>query len=211
MGIISSIGRTLTSDSGRTIRDVLQTDAAINPGNSGGPLLNSKGEVIGINTAIESPVGASVGVGFAIPINAAKLVIEDLRQGNTIKHSWLGISGLKLTADLAERLNLSVDKGIYLVEVAKNGPASNAGLKGGQIIQQRQVLNTTDLPLGGDVIIAIDGKNVTSVEELADYVDTKKVGDIVKVTIIRDKNIMDVNVTLGAWPDNLKAKNGSVS
>lgn len=197
-GVVSAKGRTLPADSGRPIRDMLQTDAAVNPGNSGGPLLNSSGEVIGINTAIESPVQGSVGIGFAVPVNTAKRYLPQMLAGEQVQHPWLGISGVALTPDLAKELGLSVQQGILLAEVTRGGPAASAGLRGGS----GQVRTAaTALPAGGDVITAVDGRRVASVEELADYLETKRLGDQVELRVLRGGEHLTVQVKLAAWPE----------
>lgn len=201
-GVVSSLGRSMKSDTGRSIRDVIQTDAAINPGNSGGPLLNSQGEVIGINTAIESPSGGSVGIGFAVPVNSAKAALDGMKAGETIEHAWLGITGIKVTADLAEMLDLGVDQGAYVLSVTKGGPAAKAGLHGASVSTE-DITSPKDMPEGGDVMVAIDGKAVSSVEDVASYIDTKRPGDTVKVKVIRDKNEVEIDVTLAEWPENV--------
>jgi len=201
VGFISSIGRSRTSETGRTIRNMLQTDAAINPGNSGGPLLNSRGEVIGINSSIESPVRGSVGVGFAVPINAAKAGLAQMLAGGEVKHAWLGIRGQPLTADLARELDLSVSEGVYVVDAVKDGPAAKAGIKGAGSPQGRQPLAT---PKGGDVITAVDGKKVGSVEDISNYLDTRPVGSTVRVGLVRDGQPLTVEVKLEPWPDRVQ-------
>ena len=198
VGVISSIGRNWPSQSGRTISNMIQTDAAINPGNSGGPLLNASGEVIGINTAIESPVRGSVGIGFAIPINTAKRFLPDLLKGGEVSHPWLGISGQAITPKLAEEMGLPVNEGVHVAQVMPNSPAAKAGLKGAQQAQRsgRQQNN----PSVGDIITAIDGQKVTKVEQIAQYIDTKSVGDKVKLDVLRDDKSITLDVTLAAWP-----------
>lgn len=203
-GVISSVGRTMPSETGRAIRDMIQTDAAINPGNSGGPLLNSRGEVIGINSAIESPVRGSVGIGFAVPINTAKAALDAMKAGQTIEHAWLGITGVKLTPTLAQKLDLGVDQGAYVTKVTRGGPAAKAGLRGAGISQAELSNLEEDLKSGGDVIVAVDGQPVAGVDDIAAYIDTKKPGDKVKVKLIRDKKEMELEVTLGKWPESLR-------
>ena len=132
-GIVSALGRTYSPGSGtRPVRNMIQTDAAVNPGNSGGPLVNCRGEVIGINTLLENPTGQSVNVGvaFAVSINTANRYLTDMLEGKTISHAWLGIAGRKLTPALSQDLNLSVTKGVYVITVAQNSPAQRAGLHG---------------------------------------------------------------------------------
>lgn len=198
MGIVSSVGRTYGSGTnGRPIRDMIQTDAAINPGNSGGPLINSAGQVIGINSDIESPVGASVGIGFAIPINTAKASLADMEAGKAITHAWLGISGTQVTPTLASQLNIPAE-GVYVVQVSANSPASQAGLKGASGAQA----NSGTVPSGGDVILAVDGNKVSKVEDISSYLDTKKPGDTITMNIRRDGQTQDLKVTLADWPQN---------
>lgn len=198
VGVISSLGRTYpTGTGGRSIRDMIQTDAAINPGNSGGPLINSKGEVIGINSSIESPVGANVGIGFAVPINTAKASLTDMIAGKKVSHPWLGISGTQVTDTLAKELGLPAE-GVYVVSVVSGSPAEKAGVKGTDHGQ-----SSSGVPTGGDVILSVDGHKVNKVEEISSYLDTKKTGDIVTVTVRRSGGTQDIKVTLADWPDSL--------
>lgn len=201
VGVISSLGRTFATSSGtRPLRNLIQTDAAINPGNSGGPLLNSKGEVIGINTAIESPVQGSVGVGFAVPVNAAKKALPDLMAGKAVRHPWLGISGSPVTGELAKTLGVDPG-GVYVAEVIPGGPAEKAGIKGAA--GHGESTTPTEVPKGGDVILAVDGKKVNKVEEISSYLDTKSPGDTVTVTVRREGQTTEVQVTLAEWPEQL--------
>jgi S1-C subfamily serine protease len=193
-GIVSGINREFGTANGRPMRGLIQTDAPVNPGNSGGPLLNAKGEVVGITTSIESPVRGSVGVGFAIPSNTAKQLLPKLVAGAKIEHPYLGISGIAITATVAQQQKLPVQTGVLVGEVASGGPAEKAGLKGGS------AANTTSMPVGGDIITAVDKRAVTSVPEISGYLDTKAVGDTVTLSILRDGKPMDITVTLAAWP-----------
>jgi S1-C subfamily serine protease len=197
VGVISGLDRTLTSSVGRPITGLLQTDAAINPGNSGGPLLNSQGEVIGINTAIENPMTGAQGIGFAVPINTAKDQLQSLLQGQNIKRPWLGISGTAITSDLVQKLSLTVDQGVYVITATADSPAEKAGIKGSGTD------SNGDPVTGGDIITAVDGTAVKKVEDLVSYFNTKKAGDNVLLNIIRDGKTMQVLVTLGTWPDNV--------
>ena len=204
-GIVSAVGRTFSGASGsrvRPLRNLIQTDAAINPGNSGGPLLNSAGEVIGLNTAIETGLGggrSNAGVGFAVPINSAKQSLPAMLRGQRIDHPWLGISGQPVTPTFAKDRNLSVTKGVYVVQVQPNSPAGKAGLQGA-FANDSDLRGATEVPAGGDVILAVDGKAVSKVEELAGYLDTKQVGDQVTLRILRNGSEQDLQVTLEAWP-----------
>jgi len=196
-GIVSALSRSMPADETGltgtyTIPNVIQTDAAINPGNSGGPLFNLAGEVIGVNTAIESPVRANSGVGFAVPSNVVKVVIDQLRQGGAVKYAWLGIAGGTLTADLAEEAGLArTTRGVIVSEVTAGGPAATAGLQGGDA--------TTGL--GGDIIIGINDLTVTSFDDLLGYiVQEATVGQTVTLTVLRDGQQVTVPVTLGERP-----------
>ena len=190
VGIISGVERAIAGTQARSITNMLQTDAAINPGNSGGPLLNSKGEVVGINTAIEA---SSNSIGFAIPVNNAKSLLPALLQGGEVSTPWLGISGTGIDQTLSSELNLAVDHGVYVVSVAPDSPAEKAGLVAGGSDQSGPTP-------GGDVITTIDGRNVTAVSDILQYLNTKKAGDQVSLTIIREGNTVTVDVTLGEWP-----------
>jgi S1-C subfamily serine protease len=178
---------------------MLQTDAAINPGNSGGPLLDNQGNVIGINTAAEIGATGADGIGFAIPSNLAAKILPDLIAGKTVSRPWLGISGTALTQATASQLGLSVNKGIYIVIVVANSPAEKAGLKAGSTNADGT------LAAGGDVIAAVDGKSVASVEDLSVYISTKSVGDSVGLTILRNGQSITVKITVDAWPANLSS------
>jgi S1-C subfamily serine protease len=198
-GIISAVDREFGAAGGRPMRGLIQTDAPINPGNSGGPLLNAKGEVIGITTAIESPVPGSVGIGFAIPINAAKQLLPRLQAGQTIQHAWLGIAGASITPDIAAEAGLpsNVTQGVLVTQVTPNSPAAQAGLRGGAADPSG---GATAMPKGGDVIVAVDGRPVQRVQDIGGYLDTKQPGDTVTLTIVRNGARQDVRATLAPWP-----------
>jgi S1-C subfamily serine protease len=192
-GIVSSI-RPVREPSGATIGDAIQTDAAINPGNSGGPLMNWHGEVIGINTMILSSVGQNAGIGFAIPINTAKAVLNDLMTLGRVKRPALGIRTIPISADLADEIGLPVDYGLLIIQVTPGSAADNAGLRAGT---ERAYLGNIPIMLGGDLIIAIDDQRVESEQDLAMVMNDHRAGDTVKITIYRGKKKMDVNVSLG--------------
>ena len=199
-GIVSALQRQIKAPNGFTIDNVIQTDAAINPGNSGGPLIDAQGAVIGINAQIESGgSGGNVGIGFAVPINTARQVAQQLIANGSIQHAFLGISGTSLTPQLADVLNLSVKQGALVQTVVHNGPAAKAGIKGGDAtvsIQGQQVR------AGGDVITAIDGKTMTSMDDVASAVSQKKPGDQVQVALLHGSQKRTVTVTLGNQPAN---------
>ena len=192
-GIVSSI-RSVQEPDGMTIDEAIQTDAAINPGNSGGPLLNWHGEVIGINTMIASNVGQSAGIGFAIPINTAKAVLNDLVTLGRVRRPALGVRTIPIDPDLAEQMGLVADYGLLIVQVVAGGAADRAGLHGGS---ERAYLGNQAIMIGGDLIIAIDGEKVEDQQDLAQLMNKHRAGDAVRVTIYRGKKKMDVSVTLG--------------
>ena len=181
-GIISSLGRTIRSDAGTLMEDIIQTDAAINPGNSGGPLLNSEGEIIGINSAIISPSGGSVGIGFAIPVNTAKRVVPELIAKGYVTYPWIGATIQSLFPEIANYLKLKVERGALIAEVVKGGPADKAGLKGGS--QRVQVGNTIAI-VGGDIIVKADQNEIKTNDELIRYIREKKPGDTISLQVFR--------------------------
>src|SRR5579862_8472431 len=192
-GIVSSI-RSVQEPDGAMIDEAIQTDAAINPGNSGGPLMNWHGEVIGINTMILSSVGQNAGIGFAIPINTAKAVLNDLMTLGRVRRPALGVRTIAISPELADELGLPVDYGLLIIQVTPGGSADQAGLRGGN---ERAYLGNTPIMLGGDLIVAIDGQNIEDEDDLAQIMNNHRAGDAVKVTIYRNKKKMDVNVPLG--------------
>jgi S1-C subfamily serine protease len=192
-GIVSSI-RQVQEPDGMVIEEAIQTDAAINPGNSGGPLLNWHGEVIGINTMIASSVGQSAGIGFAIPINTAKAVLNDLVTLGRVRRPALGVRTIPIDPELAEEMGLAADYGLLIVQAVQGGAADRAGLRGGS---ERAYLGNTPIMTGGDLIIAVDGKRIQSQQDLAQVMNNHRAGDTVVVTIYRGKQKIDLNVVLG--------------
>jgi S1-C subfamily serine protease len=192
-GIVSSI-RPVREPGGATIDEAIQTDAAINPGNSGGPLLNWRGEVIGINTMILSSVGQNAGIGFAIPINTAKAVLNDLVTLGRVRRPALGVRTIPITPELAEEMGLASDYGLLIVQVTPGGAADRAGLRGGS---ERAYLGNIPIMIGGDLIVGIDGEEVQDQQDLSHIMNNHRSGDTVRVTIYRSKKKMEVNVTLG--------------
>ncbi|MDB5351231.1 MAG: trypsin-like serine protease with C-terminal domain [Planctomycetota bacterium] len=187
-GIISSLDRSIRAKNGRTIKGIVQTDAAINPGNSGGPLLNSRGEVIGITTAILSPVGQSAGIGFAVPINTIKRILKPLIERGRVVRADLGLKQVYPT-----------DQGLYIVDLVEGGPADRAGLKPLEIVIERfgRYTRRRPDPDSADRIVAIDGKPVRTVEDLLNEIEAHSPGEVVKVRVVREGKARDVDVTLG--------------
>ena len=192
-GIISSI-RPVQEPDGMQIDDAIQTDAAINPGNSGGPLLNWHGEVIGINTLIASNVGQSAGIGFAIPVNTAKAVLNDLMTLGRVRRPALGVRTIPITPELADQMGLAADSGLLIVQIVPGGAADRAGLRGGN---ERAYIGNVPITLGGDLIVAIDGQPVQDQQDLSQVMNSHRAGDTVRITIYRGKKKIDVSVTLG--------------
>jgi len=198
-GIISAI-RPIRSADGAPIEDAIQTDAAINPGNSGGPLLNSSGEVIGINTMIASNgADQSSGIGFAIPINTAKAVLADLLKYGRVKRPSLGIVSFAIGPDLASQMGLAADSGVLIQRVLPGGAAEQAGLHGGN---EQAYVGNTPIMLGGDLILAIDGQEVTDPQDINALMDKHQAGDTVSVTILRGQRRMTIKLTLGEARDS---------
>jgi S1-C subfamily serine protease len=204
-GVISALQRHLTAPNGFTIDNVLQTDAPINPGNSGGPLLNAAGQVIGINSQIETGGngGGSVGIGFAVPINTAKSELPALEKGGTVRGAYLGLTSLTVDGSLAG-LNLPAKSGALVQEVQSGTPAEKAGIHGGDV---SATVSGSPIELGGDIIVSIDGKPITSSEDLASAIQAKKPGETVSVGIVRSSNgsvqHKTVTVTLAARPNSV--------
>lgn len=181
-GVISSLGRTLRADNGMLMEDIIQTDASINPGNSGGPLLDSSGNLIGVNTAIFSPTGASVGIGFAVPANTAKRVIPELIARGYYAYPWIGASVTTLLPGDARALDFAVDRGALIVEIVRGGPAHRAGLQGGD---RRVRLGNRILIVGGDVVLAADGKPVDTADGLIRIIREKRPGELLNLEVYR--------------------------
>ncbi|MDE1765012.1 MAG: trypsin-like peptidase domain-containing protein [Thaumarchaeota archaeon] len=199
-GIVSQLGRLLDPPhSSFSIPNVIQTDTPINPGNSGGPLLNMQGEVIGINTAIQSETGEFSGVGFAIPSNTMKRIVPVLIQTGHYDHPWLGITGTSIDQDLSSMLQLPTSSGFLIYTVVPNSSAAQAGLHG---YKETKTINGTQYKIGGDIIIAADGYPIKKIEDLLNYLqDKKSVGDKLVLTIIRDGKDMQVTLTLQQRPN----------
>src|SRR6202453_47776 len=193
-GIVSALGRTVQTSDTTFIDEAIQTDASINRGNSGGPLLDSHGQVIGINSAIYSPSGAAAGIGFAIPINTGRRVAEDLIKYGRVRRATLGAEGRALWPELSQALGLNVDSGILIERVEPGGPAAQAWIRGGDR-PGRQGLQ--QLRVGGDVLIAVDGKAVTSQMDLNLMLNRSWPGNTITLTVIRDGKKINIPVKLG--------------
>ena len=181
-----------------SIPDVIQTDAAINPGNSGGPLLNMQGEVVGINSAIFSTTGGFAGVGFAVPSNTIAKIAPVLIERGFFEHPWLGVSGIDMTPEIAEAIGLGEPRGFLVIDVEPGGPADSAGIQGGDTPMQ---LGGREVPIGGDVVLAINDRDVRKIDDVLGYLQqATQVGETVTLTVWRDGQIIQINVTLGARP-----------
>ena len=199
VGVVSSLGRDIQSENNK-LEGMIQTDAAINEGNSGGPLLDSQGNVIGINTAIYGPNGGNVGIGFAMPINRAKTMLEGFRSGKNFGRPRLGISTVYIAGDLAEELHLPATGGLLIQEVGSGSAAASAGLRGYQSVV---VVGNQRLGIGGDLITAIDGKAVTEPDAVTRTLAKKHPGDIISLKVFRGGRTIDLQVKLGEAPEEV--------
>jgi S1-C subfamily serine protease len=199
-GIVSGLGRLIPSQEAGSfsIPDVIQTDAPINPGNSGGPLLNMRGEVIGINSAIFSTTGQFAGVGFAIPSNTMTKVVPALITNGSFTHPWLGVSGTDMTPGIAQALGLEEPRGFLVIDVVAGSPAASAGIRGGD---QETTVDGRPIQLGGDVIVSIDDRQVRKIDDILVYLQREKtVGDELSLTVLRDGSLHEITATLAARP-----------
>lgn len=203
-GVVSAIGRVIRSAGGRFISESIQTDTPINPGNSGGPLLDMDGNVIGVNSAIISPSGASAGIGFAISANTVRQVVPTLIETGSFPHPWMGIQSIDLQRGLInvleeEGVSIPVEEGVLIVNVLSGSPADEAGLRGGT----RQLrMGNFQLPVGGDIIVAIDGEDVLNYKELVVYLETQtEIGDTIEITYYRDGEEQTTDLTVGKRPE----------
>src|SRR5437867_10316713 len=211
VGIVSGLGRLLPSNenedssglgSSFSIPNIIQTDAAINPGNSGGPLINTQGKVIGVNTAIFSNTGVYSGVGFAIPSNSISKVATSLIQNGSYHHPYIGIIGLSLTPDLSKQIGLNQTKGFLITSITKGSPADKSGLRAGSTTT---TYNGRDVEVGGDIILKIDNREVSKIDDILAYLESQKhVGDKVHFTILRDNAIKELDLILGDRPSPAK-------
>jgi S1-C subfamily serine protease len=198
-GVVSAVGRTVQTSQTTFIDEAIQTDAAINRGNSGGPLINSHGEVIGINSAIYTPSGTTAGIGFAIPINSAKRIAHDLMTEGRVHFAFLGVQTLPVGGYLAEALDLPVQEGLLVETASKGGPAAVAGIRGGDRVAQAGMQR---IAVGGDVIVAVDGQKVASPMDLNIILNRKRPGDTVTLAVYRGAKKIDIPVKLGERTGN---------
>ncbi|HEY8110918.1 MAG: S1C family serine protease [Nitrososphaerales archaeon] len=209
-GIVSQIGRLLPSqDRGFQIPDIVQTDAAINPGNSGGPLLNMRGEVVGINTAIQSETGDFAGVGFSIPSRTVQKIIPTLIESKAYHHPWVGISGRDIDPDLAEILKIEDTRGFLIINVLKDSPAEKAGLRG---TTNSTVVDGATYQIGGDIVLAVDGITVRKIDDILIHLQRDKtVGDEMALQILRDGRVTSLVLTLVERPNSSVLANNSTT
>jgi len=199
-GVISALDRTIEGSDGRTITGIIQTDAAINRGNSGGPLLDSSGRVIGINTAIFSPTGTSAGVGFAVPVDTIKRLLPDLLTLGRYRHPWLGVRyAYEIKPGLARLLELPTQQGLLLVQLYRDSPLAHVDVRGAQ---REVIVSNQRVYVGGDILTRIDDTAVSTLDGMETFLeDNYGVGDTVKVTLLRDGNVMTQEITLGEEPN----------
>ncbi|MBI4464230.1 MAG: trypsin-like peptidase domain-containing protein [Acidobacteria bacterium] len=195
-GVVSALGRNIRDEQGRVLEDLVQTDAAINPGNSGGPLLNARGEVIGINTAILGQ--SNVGIGFAILANTAQAIVADLLQEGRVRRAFFGVIGQDISPPIAELLRLPASQGILVARLIPGGPAAQAGLRAGRSLV---LIGNQEFVVGGDLMTELDGIPITSSAEMSRYILKKKPGEVMRVTLFRGDRKMTVDVGLGERPD----------
>ncbi|HSE82043.1 MAG TPA: trypsin-like peptidase domain-containing protein [Gaiellaceae bacterium] len=196
-GIVSALQRNITAPNGFTIDKVIQIDAPINRGNSGGPLLNGNGEVIGVNSQIESETGGNVGIGFAVPVNTVREVVSQIKEHGKVEHAYLGVEMQSITDELAETFRLPVEEGVLVVNVVDGSPADEAGLEGGD---RQVIVDGTSYVLGGDIVTAANGESMTSPDELRTMIMGMAPGDPLSLEIQRGDSQRTVNVTLGQQP-----------
>ena len=197
-GIVSQIGRLLPQESGYSIPDVIQTDAAINPGNSGGPLINMKGEVVGINTAIQSITGEFSGIGFAVPSNTVKKIVPVLIEDGEFKHPWMGISGRDVDPELADFRELKSSKGFLVISVIEGSPAEQAGLIG---VTETKEIDGRELAVDGDIVLSIDGKTVRKISDILIHLQREKsIGDEMVLSVNRNGEILELTMILEERP-----------
>jgi S1-C subfamily serine protease len=199
-GVVSSLGRTIGSSNDQLLEGMIQTDAAINSGNSGGPLLDSQGNVIGINTAIYGPNGGNIGIGFAMPINRAKAMLDDYQAGKSFRRARLGVTVVYIAGDLAQALELPRDGGLLVQEVAPGSAAATAGVRGAR---ELVVIGNARVGVGGDLITAVDGSPVRREDAISRALAHKRAGDMLDLTVFRNGKTVNLKVKLGEAPEQL--------
>ena len=198
VGIVSALERTMEAAGNYVIIDIIQIDAAVNPGNSGGPLVNIKGQVVGVNTAIQSETGSFAGIGFAVPSDTVKREIDDLIETGTYEHPWLGVSALDVTLTIADAIDLENPQGVLVIEIVDGSPAEVAGLRGSD---EDVIVDGQEIPIGGDVITEVDGRPVRRLTDLVVYMErNNRPGDSADLVIIRDGQDISLTVNLGERP-----------
>ena len=202
-GIVSGLGRPIKTDGGLVIRDMIQTDASINPGNSGGPLLDSQGNLIGINTMIFSPSGGSVGIGFAVPVDTARRVVPDLIQYGKVKRGWVDVVPVQLFPALVNYAKLPIAKGLLISKLIAGGNAEKAGIKGGSRSEAVRY-GSSIIYLGGDIITKVDNQKIESLSDLYAALEDKKPGAEVQVTVYRGKTLKEFKITLSERPERFQ-------
>ncbi len=200
-GIVSAPGRPIKNEDNLIIRDMIQTDASINPGNSGGPLLNTKGEMIGITTMIYTPSGGSVGIGFSVPVDTARRVVPDLIDHGRVLRGWIDMDPIQLFPNLVRYADLPVSEGILVSTVTSGSSADRAGLRGGSRSRAVRLDSTTVIYLGGDIIVGIDGKKITSYSDFYSALEDSRPGDVVTVMVVRGKKTVELDITLNERPE----------
>jgi S1-C subfamily serine protease len=201
-GIVSALQREISAPNGFSISDVIQTDAPINPGNSGGPLIDASGRVVGINSQIQTGGGqGSVGIGFAVPANTAQDVVQQLLTTGKVQRAYLGLAGGDLTPELADTLNLDIDRGALVTQAYPGSPAADAGLEGGQT---QATIDGQQVALGGDVIVKIDGEEIEGMDDVVRAVNESQPGDELTLTVHRDGEDQEIKVTLGERPTEVE-------
>lgn len=201
-GIISGLGRPVQAANSYIIRNMIQTDASINPGNSGGPLLNSRGEMIGVNTMIYSPSGGSVGIGFASPVDTARRVVPELIEFGAVRRGWIDIVPVQIEQSLARYADLPVSQGILVSRTLNNGNADKAGIRGGDRSKPLR-MGRNVIYLGGDIIVKIDGEDVATLADMFAALEDTKPGQVIDVVVLRNGRERVIEVELGARPDNM--------
>jgi S1-C subfamily serine protease len=200
IGVISATDRTVEGLTNFGIDNAIQTDASINPGNSGGPLLDSKGEVIGINEQIASSSGSNSGVGFAIPVSSVRYSLDQLRDGGKVDYAYLGVTSETIYPQLAEHLGLDIDHGALITDVVDGGPADKAGIHGST---DESTFQLQRVKTGGDLIVAVDGKQVVANDDLSELIASHKPGDEVTLEVVRDGERHELKLTLEARPEDV--------